>query len=284
MDCSIYGCVKKAYAAGLCSWHYEQKRIADAPPCKIDGCDAKAAKAGMCNRHYRQQKLADSPICTVVGCGRHQFVGGLCQTHHKRVQRYGSLELDQRAHDRGARERHPLYQSWHGQRRVARLCAEWRDDFWAFVATVGERPSPRHTIRRPDQSRPLGPDNWLWHEQTCSTEDAKLYQREWRKRNADRSKSSSLKKSFGIDITKFNRMLDEQGGVCAICRKPEGAKSPGSDTARYLAVDHCHATGRIRGLLCTGCNMMVGNCEKHPEVIDGLITYLQKHKASLKDG
>ena len=64
-------------------------------------------------------------------------------------------------------------------------------------------------------------------------------------------------------------MLDEQGGVCAICRRREGNK--------YLAVDHSHITGCVRGLLCTGCNVAVGFFEKYGKQAE---SYLRKYDAT----
>ena len=80
---------------------------------------------------------------------------------------------------------------------------------------------------------------------------------------------------FGITIADYNRMLDEQGGVCAICRKPDNSRNPGG-SARDLAVDHCHSTGKIRGLLCADCNLTLGKMEDSIERIDALKAYLQK--------
>lgn len=48
-------------------------------------------------------------------------------------------------------------------------------------------------------------------------------------------------------------MLEAQGGVCAICKGPETKPN-----AKYLAVDHDHATGAVRGLLCNNCNRAIG--------------------------
>lgn len=64
-------------------------------------------------------------------------------------------------------------------------------------------------------------------------------------------------------------MLEEQGGVCAICRGREGRK--------YLAVDHSHVTGCVRGLLCTRCNVAVGFCEKYGKAAE---SYLRKFDAT----
>lgn len=55
---------------------------------------------------------------------------------------------------------------------------------------------------------------------------------------------------FGMTPDDYMRMLDRQNGVCGICGRTNGQKK--------LCVDHCHATGRVRGLLCTKCNKGLG--------------------------
>lgn len=59
---------------------------------------------------------------------------------------------------------------------------------------------------------------------------------------------------YGLEPVDYMRMLDAQNGVCAICRQS-------CKTGRDLAVDHCHSTGVARGLLCTACNLLVGDRE-----------------------
>lgn len=51
---------------------------------------------------------------------------------------------------------------------------------------------------------------------------------------------------YGLNIESYNKLLEKQNGMCAICGKKETKKS--------LAVDHCHQTGKVRGLLCFRCN------------------------------
>jgi len=53
-------------------------------------------------------------------------------------------------------------------------------------------------------------------------------------------------------------MLEKQGGVCAICKQPETFMHPKAKRVARLAVDHCHDTGKVRGLLCAKCNRGLG--------------------------
>jgi hypothetical protein len=80
-----------------------------------------------------------------------------------------------------------------------------------------------------------------------------------------------LRRIFGLSLDDYERMLAEQGGVCALCGSP-----PGNDLrTRHLAVDHCHETGRIRGLLCGGCNRALGFFKDDPELLDRAAAYLR---------
>ncbi len=67
-------------------------------------------------------------------------------------------------------------------------------------------------------------------------------------------------------ITEWNRMYQEQGGVCFFGHKTE-----------TLHVDHCHATGKIRGLLCYNCNDGLGRFKDDIEVLEKAIDYLKSH-------
>ena len=276
MDCSVVGCVRAAYRDGLCARHYDERRRVQAPPCKVEGCLKPSERVGMCNAHYRQQLRSDAPSCSVPGCGRGQQTNGLCNTHYMRTRRHGSLDVDKRAHDRGARRRHPLYESWRWFSRAQTLRKEWRDDFWLMVAAVGERPSPAHSLRRKNGELPLGPDNWLWKESIPSADRA-YRQREWRRRNPGRSKGIDLKKKYGIDEIAFYAMMEEQGGVCAVCANQETALRPRGMTARDLAVDHCHKTGKVRGLVCSSCNLLIGKYEANPDLLESLVAYMHRH-------
>ena len=82
-----------------------------------------------------------------------------------------------------------------------------------------------------------------------------------------------LKRTFGITLEDFDRMVKDQDGVCAICGKPETA-STGNGSVRRLAVDHDHKTGKIRSLLCGVCNQNLGVYENGKEQFE---EYLRRH-------
>lgn len=75
----------------------------------------------------------------------------------------------------------------------------------------------------------------------------------------DQMRASKLRYKYGIDSLDYAAMFQGQGGVCALCGSPPSGK--------YLAVDHCHETGRVRGLLCGRCNTGLGHFRDSQEVL-----------------
>jgi hypothetical protein len=71
---------------------------------------------------------------------------------------------------------------------------------------------------------------------------------------SDNQRDTYLREKYGITLEQYNELLDEQRGKCALCRKPP--------RKRFLAVDHDHETGAVRGLLCTPCNTTMGFIDK----------------------
>jgi hypothetical protein len=65
----------------------------------------------------------------------------------------------------------------------------------------------------------------------------------------------------------YRRMFEEQGGVCAICKREATGK-------RRFAIDHNHKNGKIRGLLCYRCNLGLGSFEDDPFLMARAIAYL----------
>lgn len=75
----------------------------------------------------------------------------------------------------------------------------------------------------------------------------------------------------------YETLLLNQKGVCAICGHKENIIHPRTKERRPLAVDHCHKTGKIRGLLCTRCNWSLGGFKDNPVILLSAIKYLQTH-------
>jgi predicted transcriptional regulator YheO len=84
-----------------------------------------------------------------------------------------------------------------------------------------------------------------------------------------------LIRKFGITSNDYKRMLQNQNGVCSIYKNPESRMDPRTSKVRSLAVDHCHNTGKIRGLLCTNCNQALGLFKDSIESLYKAVEYLK---------
>ena len=96
--------------------------------------------------------------------------------------------------------------------------------------------------------------------------------------NRDRQRQYHLRYKYGITEECYAKLLAEQHGRCAICNtdKPTGKW-------KVFAVDHCHHTGKVRGLLCNECNRGMGLLRDSAELLEKAAAYLRKHKIITKE-
>lgn len=112
----------------------------------------------------------------------------------------------------------------------------------------------------------------------CSRQRVK----EWRKDNPEKRKeqlkretkkdynhNKHLKATYGITRKEYLEMFIKQGGCCKICGTHQ------LELTKRLAVDHCHSTNKIRGLLCQPCNLMLGGSKDNIDTLKNAITYLE---------
>jgi Recombination endonuclease VII len=80
---------------------------------------------------------------------------------------------------------------------------------------------------------------------------------------------------YGLTADDYFRISKDQNDLCAICKRP----TPHHKIHTRLSVDHDHATGKVRGLLCHKCNTMLGAAEDNIDSLHSAIAYLELHKA-----
>jgi hypothetical protein len=103
-------------------------------------------------------------------------------------------------------------------------------------------------------------------------------QKRWQKRNPEQwaaiQRNNKLRRTYGITLEDYDRMFEEQQGRCGICSSEEN----NSKNTEHFYVDHCHATGIVRGLLCSGCNTGLGNFKDNEESLQAAIAYLRRQE------
>jgi hypothetical protein len=94
--------------------------------------------------------------------------------------------------------------------------------------------------------------------------------------------TNHLLKRYGITIERYHELFCQQDGRCAICGTSNPYGPLESETRkrklRFFAVDHCHETGKVRGLLCARCNLAIGNFNDDIALIKMAIDYIQQHR------
>lgn len=101
------------------------------------------------------------------------------------------------------------------------------------------------------------------------------YHKEKYQKYKTETRERHLIRKYGITLDGYRAMLESQNGRCAICEAVEE-----DQFKRVFHVDHCHATGDVRGLLCRGCNHMLGVVGDDPAVLLRAIEYLSRKSPS----
>ncbi len=96
----------------------------------------------------------------------------------------------------------------------------------------------------------------------------------WRRANIDKVRDSDYRRKYGIELEAVQLMAEMQGNACRLCNRAS------ADSYRGLHLDHDHATGRIRGLLCHFCNTALGKFNDDAALLRRAATYVETYRGS----
>lgn len=146
-----------------------------------------------------------------------------------------------------------------------------------FYENVGDQPN-NYLLEKLDFEEIIGPGNWQWIAPKFDrrTRDGRIEagKKTYIENYHLKYRAKDLERKFGISDDRYNRILEEQNGVCAICKRPE--KSTRNGVIRCLSVDHNHTTNEVRGLLCSNCNTSIGKMMEDKALLQSAIAYLDK--------
>lgn len=203
--------------------------------------------------------------CSVAGCDKPHYGQGFCTTHLYRFKKYGDPNHPVKAQSKRGENLSD------GTNKVCSTCK--RNLHESMFNKESRRPDglsiyckeclsmySRNRYRKPEAKAKIKEKN-----------------SKWRERNPDADAEKNLKKKYGITLQQYNEMLLLQNGVCAICGQKEKVRRQKKAAGpERLAVDHCHESGRVRGLLCFKCNTAIGSLGDTEEMVQRVISYLAK--------
>jgi hypothetical protein len=105
-------------------------------------------------------------------------------------------------------------------------------------------------------------------------EGVKAQKAEWRAANPEKVLGYARRRKYGVTSDQYQALYAAQRGTCKICKGSRPQTSPRGGQ-KPLAVDHCHATGRIRGLLCNKCNAGLGMLDDSIDLLRAALAYLE---------
>lgn len=211
-------------------------------------------------RRYGYLGSAYPTTCTVDGCAARHASGGFCSKHYKLMRETGSTN------DRPSRRRQrhtctidecDLAVMGHG------LCSK----HYTRMRRYGTTDEPTKPTLHPTLCCICGGNRPTRRSKYCSDvcfEHAMFYAR----REQGRTKQLQL---YGLTVADYDAILDTQDGKCAIC----GSTDPKGKRGNF-SVDHCHESGRVRGLLCTPCNAGIGQLGDSIDRLAVAIEYLRR--------
>ncbi len=97
-------------------------------------------------------------------------------------------------------------------------------------------------------------------------ENIAKYQKEYRQNNKSKQRKYNLKKYHNMTVEQYEKMLDNQSGLCDICKE-----------VKQLVVDHNHKTGKVRSLLCRNCNTGLGSFYENISILTNAIKYIERY-------
>ena len=123
--------------------------------------------------------------------------------------------------------------------------------------------------------RAASPDGYATQCKTCDNERRKAWKEANPEANQRSSRNNQLLKRYGMTLSEYEELLNGQNGKCGICYTSENYTGhTGYRKDWSWSVDHCHKTGKIRGLLCNNCNRALGLFKDNKEVMLKALSWL----------
>lgn len=238
--------------------------------CSVDGCEKPARSRGWCNAHYERWRKSGiepigvlaprepaPPICRIPDCEAPPLARGWCSHHYRRWQRTGDPLLD--LYGLRAKTEREVGVRICGRCSTAKPLTDFprdakgRNEIFSICKACCCAREKQRRRDDPEAMRKRGRERYAQHPG------------KWRERR--------VMAEYGLTMAEVEAIYDAQDGQCAICFRDISCgvgQGPGAGH-----VDHDHATGAVRGFLCAGCNLGLGQFGDDPERLADAAIYLR---------
>jgi Recombination endonuclease VII len=245
--------------------------------CTIEGCPNQRLARGWCPKHYRRWRAYGHPIgtadkgprrrsCSVDGCPDSAYRASLCSVHYASA---GSPRLKERACEHCGDLFEPRN---HSQRFCNTTCSargKLPEEYKALLRQGRKRCYACEQTKSLDEfyRNKSARDGRTSRCKLCSA----AYHADHHAKSSVRERTRELKRAarYGLLAGDYDAILLVQGKRCAICQRPPEA-------GEVLHVDHCHESGRVRGLLCRKCNVGLGLFSDDPARLLRAASYIRE--------
>ncbi len=238
--------------------------------CSYPTCERAARSLGYCHRHWQQfdqgielthipGRVVRDAICTFDGCGRKHVGLGLCKPHRRQLAAGEALRPIKDT------QTERVTDSWKKMAPEERARRKSGLNSGDYVRSAEYRKRLSDT----QKARYAAGQGRSFKDKTCVSCGRTFAPNSGRQVHCRQEcmQESAVARRYGLTAVDLADRLEQQGGVCALCKK----------SAR-LHVDHDHQTGQFRGLLCINCNTGLGKLGDSPELLRLAADYIESHR------
>jgi len=200
--------------------------------------------------------------CYLESCDEPKYCKGLCRPHYIRESKYGDPQENV-----PIKKRHIYDKS----KKNYKYCPDCSRELLRerFAGNSARSDGLASICNSCDNDRVN-----QWYDKNKITINAKR-RKHYTDDKAIKARNGYLLRTYGISLDNYYKLLSDQNDVCAICDKPEKVIDSKTKRIKVLSVDHCHDTGRVRGLLCYRCNHLIGCLGDNEESFTKILNYLK---------
>jgi hypothetical protein len=126
-------------------------------------------------------------------------------------------------------------------------------------------------------------EEWTRQDRKENPERHKEYGRRYYHLNFIQYQANRTARKYGLSYDDYIEMIKLSNDKCAICNQEEKRRLGKQEKLTQLSIDHNHKNGKVRGLICYGCNLIIGYAEDNIQLLKNAISYLEKHKHFMDD-